>query len=118
MYVKITTTRVNKKSYRYVKIAHAYWNGNGSEEKIIATLGTVPEVIKSRDTIIRGLLALSTDSPTRLSRQNLCYRRAGPANRGLTFKHHTNKRPDIAGDRQGSGRSPRMKKNRKNRSKT
>lgn len=67
MYIKTTRTTIKKKNYVYVKVARAHWDTNvGSKEEIIATLGTLPEVLESRETLLTGLGNLQADS----SRQN------------------------------------------------
>ncbi|MBA7496791.1 hypothetical protein ES702_07400 [subsurface metagenome] len=69
MYLKVITTKNGKKTYRYVRLIRAVWAGGQSLERTVATLGTLDEVLKSRDTIIRGLQTLSTESPARSSGQ-------------------------------------------------
>ena len=104
MYIKVTTAQTKKKLYRYVKLARARWNGNGSEEKIIATLGTVEEVIKSRDTIIRGLAGLATESLSRLSGQKKRLVPAGRPRAMAAVLHQTKQR---------SGSLSRVKRSRR-----
>jgi hypothetical protein len=70
MYVKVVTTRTKSKTYRYIKIVEAVWTFGKSTERIIGTMGPLEDVLKSRDTIISGLMALSPESPPGTSRQN------------------------------------------------
>jgi len=70
MYVKVVTTRTKSKTYRYIKIVSAVWTFGKSTERIIGTMGPLEDILKSRDTIISGLMALSPESPVGTSRQN------------------------------------------------
>lgn len=70
MYVKVVTTKTKSKTYRYIKIVEAIWTLGKSQERIIGTMGPLEDILKSRDTIISGLMALSAESPCRSSRQN------------------------------------------------
>lgn len=112
MYLKVTTTQTRQKTYRYVKLIQAKWNGNGAQEKVIATLGTIEDVLKSRDTIIRGLTALSIQETSRQKR------RSGSTARVLVRaaeQHQTKKRPDIRDRcrRPAKGSRGKSKKNRR-----
>lgn len=80
MYIKITTVKTSDKTYRYAKLAKAIWAGDKPQEKIICTLGTVEDVLKSRNTIIKGLQGLSVDAPipSRQKRPGRSRRRSGP----------------------------------------
>lgn len=69
MYIKVITTRTKSKAYRYVKLVEARWNGGSSTEHVIATLGTVEDVLQSKDSIIRGLQNISTEAPVRTNKK-------------------------------------------------
>ncbi len=56
MHIKITTAHTKKKTYVYVKVVKSTWNGyRGAGEEVIATLGTLEEVLKSKDVLLKGL---------------------------------------------------------------
>lgn len=69
MYIKVITTRTKSKAYRYVKLVEARWNGGSSTEHVIATLGTVEDVLQSKDSIIRGLQNISDEAPVRTAKK-------------------------------------------------
>lgn len=99
MYIKVTTTRTKSKTYQYVKLVKALWESSGNTEQVIATLGTVEDIIKSREGIIHGLHKLKETPPHKTTRQK---RRSAPAARGRRHgpgTHRTKRRLDITGGR-------------------
>lgn len=59
MYIKIATTYYKKKKFEYVRIVKSETSGYaGRVERVIATLGTVQEVLCTMDTLIDGLKKL------------------------------------------------------------
>ena len=67
MFIKTVTVRTEGKVYRYVRlmryIQQYYLTNRRPGEEVACILGTVNEIIESRDTIIKGLLALKIDEP-------------------------------------------------------
>jgi len=85
MHIKVATSRTKDKTYRYVRIAQ------GDECKIVCTLGLLEDVIASRETLIKGLTALSLQDDTKTTGQTsrAHRRRHGPGQ--ATPAHRTKK---------------------------
>jgi len=74
MFIKLTTVRTKDKIYKYVKLLRRVsfnefnpYTSSGTrppQEKVVATLGTLEDVLASRESIITGLNRLGAESPS------------------------------------------------------